>query len=116
MSENTAERTTRRKVREGLVVSDTDGRWPRRHAWIELADSTVVDPTPSYCRPGAPRRLYCGAFRWTRGDALKRCTVPGATYAFYLRLPGHGVGDPRWLAASWATSTISGSNSRRARI
>lgn len=92
---------------EGLVVAHRGLLSPFEHAWLELPDGTVIDPTPTYCKRGTPPRTYCGAFRWTRDEAFALCMVPDATYTFRLRLPNDGRDDPRWATAALAACSAS---------
>lgn len=87
---------------EGLVLTQQTGFWPMGHAWLELPDGSVVDPTPTYCKAGAPEARYFGAFRWDRDACWELVTVPRARYTFRLRLPDEGRRMPAWRAAAHA--------------
>ena len=91
---------------EGLVVGHGALVMPLGHGWLELPDGDrVIDPTPSYCTPGARARTYFGAFRWTAEDAYAIATAPGAHWQFRQQLPDDGRAEPTWLAAALAACT-----------
>jgi hypothetical protein len=92
---------------EGFVMTHSGLVTPVEHAWIELPDGSVVDPTPWYCRRTTPARTYFGAFRWTADQCIALLCQPGARYTFRLLLPSHGHGDPAWRAAAEAAWTAS---------
>lgn len=87
---------------EGLVVTERTGFWPTGHAWLELPDGRVVDPTPIYCALAEPEGRYFGAFRWTRDACWDLITAPRARLTFRLRLADEGRRMPAWRAAAHA--------------
>ena len=58
---------------EGLAVSHKTLVGPEEHGWPELADGTILDPTPTYCGEASAVQTYFPMFRWTRDELWDAC-------------------------------------------
>lgn len=89
---------------EGYVVVDDDCPQPIPHAWLELPDGRVVDPTPIFTDPSGPRAVYFPAFRYAP-DFLRYIV---ATYSRVI-LPYSGIGNDDfsgWDHPDWQVAMV----------